>query len=254
MKSPKKRASSKKKVVAETLASTASAETVVETPQKKAILEPVVATSAVEAPVAQPPEKTIPVTLAIKNPNRLLLVVLVLGWTVDLLFWKQKVGVNFPIFLAVCLLGGIYLLSSEGYSAARRGFWLLLPLLFFVTFTVLRREPLTVFLAYLFSLFSIGLFATSYQGGRWYLYRLSDYLYKFIRLIGDVLSGFLLYFLRFRKASPELVDGKKSVPIAGLVRGFVIAIPILLCFGSLLASADVVFNQKLADFFFLLMW
>lgn len=249
MKSPKKRASSKKKVVAGTLANTTSAETVVETPQNEAILEPVVARSAVEAPVAQPPEKSSPIALAIKNPSRLLLAVLVLGWTFDLLFWKQKVGVNFPIFLAVCLIGGICLLWSEGYRAARHGFWLLLPFLFFVIFTFLRREPLTVFLVYVFSLFSIGLFATSYQGGRWYLYRLSDYLYKCIRLIGDVLSGFPVYFLRFRKASPELVDGKKSLPIAGLARGFVIAIPILLCFGSLLASADVVFNQKLADFF-----
>lgn len=241
---PKKRASSRKKGVAETPANATIPETVVESPQQETFPDQVIATPVGEVPTAHSAA-----ALVVKNPGRLLLVVLVLGWAFDFLFWKQRVGVNFPIFLAVCVLGGVYLLWTEGYRAARRAFWLLLPFLVFVAFTFLRREPLTVFLAYVFSLFSIGLFATSYQGGRWYLYRLSDYLYKFIRLIGDVFGGFAVYFLRFRKAPPELVDEKKRLPLAGLVRGFVIAVPILLCFGSLLASADVVFNQKLADFF-----
>jgi len=207
------------------------------------------AQEAVLEPVAQVPAMKSREKIGIKQPTRFWVIVLLLGWAFDLLFWKQKVGVNFALLLTICLIGGVYLLFAEGYKPARSSLWLLLPFVFFAVITFVRQEPLTSFLAYTFALFSIGLFATSYQGGRWYLYWLSDYVYKFLLLVGDMIARPVAFVRELRKTSSESVDGRKSLPIPGLIRGLAIAVPIVLCFGSLLASADVVFNQKLIDFF-----
>ena len=41
----------------------------------------------------------------------------------------------------------------------------------------------------------------------------------------------------------------KGFPIKPVLRGLLIAIPIVVIFAFLLASADIVFNQKIIDFF-----
>jgi hypothetical protein len=175
--------------------------------------------------------------------------VFLLGWIFDFLFWKQLVGVNFALFMTIGLLVSLYLLLVEGYKPASTSLWLSVPFLFFSIITFVRRESLTIFLAYSFSLFSIGLFATSYMGGHWHLYGLSDYFVKFLLLIGDMIARPIGFLRQLRTASSESIQNKKRLPIPGVLRGLLIALPIVLCFGSLLASADVVFNQKLVDFF-----
>jgi hypothetical protein len=221
--------------------------------KRKIVAVPVVQEAAIEpvVPVSVPrsEEKVTRDVLAIKRPNRLFLLVLLLGWIYDFLFWEHSAGVNFALLSVLCVLGGLYLLFSEGYKPARNTLWLLIPFVFFIFITFVRQESLTIFLAYIFTLFSIGLFATSYLGGRWHLYRLSNYSHKFLLLISDTITRPINFFTQIRKASSELDQDKNGFPIMGLVRGLIIALPILLFFGSLLASADVVFNQKLDNFF-----
>ena len=219
--------------------------------KKNVIAESVV--EAVVVPIAQehvakPIEKLVEETVFVRQPYRLLIAVLLLGWGFDFLFWKQPVGINFALLLTLCILVGVSILFAEGYKPALNSLWLLFPFMFFAVITFIRQEPLTIFLAYTFTLFSIGLFANTYLGGRWHLYLLSDYFYKFVLLIGDMLVRPIGFLRQVRKASEEVKD-RGRFPIFGLVRGLVIALPIVLCFGSLLASADVVFNQKLDDFF-----
>jgi hypothetical protein len=243
VKTSKKRVASRKKKV---VAQQAALEPIVAVP----VLEtPVMADAAIPTSVAHAEEKGDPKPLPIKQSGRFLLIALLLGWIFDFLFWEQKVGINFALFLFVSLALGLTVLMWEGYKPARPSLWLLLPFSFFAVVAFMRREPLTSFLAFTFVLFSLGLFATNYLGGRWYLYHVSDYLHKLMLLIGDLLArpfGFL--WQASREAADS--DGKaRALPIFGLLRGMLIALPILLCFGTLLASADVVFNQKLDDFF-----
>jgi hypothetical protein len=187
--------------------------------------------------------------LPVRHPIRLLVVVLLLGWTFNYLFWNQSVGVNFALFLMLSLIGGGILLFSEGYQPHRNTYWLLIPFLFFVGVSFLRQEPLTMFLAFIFTLIAVGLLATSYRGGRWYLYRLSNYLEKAFWLMFDLAIRPILYFNQVRKVPSQPANEKSYFPVAGVMRGFVIALPIVICFGSLLASADLVFNQKIYEFF-----
>lgn len=211
---------------------------------QEAVLEPVI-----QVPIPKSEDKANLWNINLQHPARLILIALLLGWMFDYLFWKQLVGVNFVLFLTFSVIGGLYFLLSEGLKPSRNSLWLLLPFSFFVVITFMRREPLTIFLAFMFSLFSLGLLATSYQGGRWQLYHLSDYFYKFLLLIGDAI-GRSFGFLRQLSHTSSPSDQKKPfVPVSGLLRGVLIALPIVLCFGSLLASGDVVFQQKIDDFF-----
>jgi len=203
----------------------------------------------IQEPVVAP--MTIPSSenLIDKHQNHLLILALVLGWAVDFLFWDRAVGANFAIFLSLCLLGGITWLVSSGLAPARNTLWVLIPFVFFAIVTFLRQEPLTIFLAFAFTLLAVGLFTSSYIGGRWIQYGFTNYVYKSVLLVWDVMTAPFLFVPKTWNAQANLDEGKKNFPVWSLLRGLVIALPIVLCFGSLLAAGDVVFKQKLNDFF-----
>jgi len=64
------------------------------------------------------------------NLNRFWIVVILLGWAFDFLFWKKPVGINFAIFVLLCLLTGILLLRTDGLRLARGSGLLLFPIAF----------------------------------------------------------------------------------------------------------------------------
>lgn len=183
-----------------------------------------------------------------QRSNQLLVIALMLAWLFDFLFWKNSIGVNFPIFLVACLVGGGYWLLANDIRPARNSLWLLIPFLFFAVFSFLRQEPLTVFLMFVFAIVTFGLFASTYIGGKWIRYGLGNYLQKTLLLIGDMISASLIYFPKARRVQDELGADKGGIPIWGLLRGLLFALPILICFGSLLAAGDLVFKERLGDF------
>ena len=186
------------------------------------------------------------------NPNRLWLVALALGWLFDFLFFEHTPGVNFAIFVVLCLAGGLYiLLGVEKVKPAREAFWLLIPILFFATITFIRSEPMTTFLAFLFTFFLLGIFAATYLGGRWVWYGLWDYVGSLFKLGGGALVKPVVFSAEVRKERAERGEtAKRSAwPV---IRGIAIALPIVAIFASLLASADAVFDARLQDFLDLL--
>ncbi len=183
-----------------------------------------------------------------QHPNRLWIVVLLLGWAFDFLFWKMSVGINFALFSTLCLLGGFYILHSTGHYPAHKSLWLLLPYVSFVIITFIRAEPLTIFLAYSITIVSVVLLAGTYLGGRWMQYGMLDYLNKFIRFVESLIARPRDFFNQIRKERAERGVTGKNPLVGSIVRGTFIAFPIVAIFASLLASADLVFNQKLIDF------
>ncbi len=182
------------------------------------------------------------------NSNRLWLVAIALGWLFDFLFWKRAPGVNFAIYVLLCLAGGLYLLLGvEKTKPARRALWLLIPILFFAAVTFVRAEPLTAFLAHVFTLFLLGVFALTWLGGRWAWYGLWDYVTGFLKLGGNMLVKPLTFSAEIRRERAERGEhAKRSAwPV---IRGLLIALPIVAIFASLLASADAVFEARLRDF------
>jgi hypothetical protein len=192
------------------------------------------------------------------NPNRLWLVAVALGWAFDFLFWKQSPGITFAIYVVLCLAGGMYLLLGvEKTRPARDALWLLIPILFFATVTFVRAEPLTSFLAHFLTLFLLAVFVITYLGGRWVWYGLWDYVTGFLKLGGNMLVKPLTFSAEVRtlalagSAREERVERGGDQPKRSawpVVRGLLIALPIVAIFASLLASADAVFGARLQDF------
>jgi len=189
-----------------------------------------------------------------KRTNILWIVALVLGWLFDFLFWKHSMGINFAIYALLCLGGGYLVLALNGIRPSWKSLLLLVPLLFFAIMTFVRLEPLSMFLAYSFTLGLMGLLACTYLGGRWPWYSLSDYVVNFVKLAGSMLARPIIFLSEIKKQKGETPEPAASVSRLGwkrfwaVLRGVLIAIPIVVIFAALLASADLVFAQRLQAF------
>ncbi len=179
------------------------------------------------------------------NSKHLWITALLLGLSFDILFWEKTPGISFSIFIALILLAGILVLADSGIRPNKRALGLILPIGFFATMTFLRAEPMTTFLNYSLTFVFLAFFALSYTGGRWFSYSLSDYIVGFFKLAGSALGSPLGFINETRKAQKESGIEKKSKSIAPILRGIMIALPIVFIFASLLASADVVFAQRM---------
>ncbi|MFZ5821804.1 MAG: DUF4153 domain-containing protein [Chloroflexota bacterium] len=188
------------------------------------------------------------------NPTRFWWTVVALGWAFDFLFWRQTPGVNFALYILLCLATGFLLLRSDGHRPARSVWWLLPLIALFAAMVFLRQEPMTVFLAVVMSMFLMGVTAVSFLGGRWPAYGLLDYLGKFLQLAGSMVSRPLGFNAEVKQGQAEAGPGGEAGAGRGasqawpVVRGLLIALPIVAVFASLLASADLVFSQRLEEF------
>lgn len=182
------------------------------------------------------------------NPNKLWIIVFALGWFFDFLFWNKTPGINFAIFAMACLTAAFYLLLSDGLRPNRASLSLLPLFGFFAVVTFLRAEPLTTFLGYTFTLLTMSILAFTYLGGRWYLYTIVDYIGKYFSLFGSIVARPISFMTNVRKEQKEEGIHPSKKNIWPVVRGIVIALPIIAIFASLLASADVIFGQRLNDF------
>ena len=182
-----------------------------------------------------------------QSSNRLWYVAIALGWLFDFLFWKHSNGINFALFATLCLLGGFYLLLSNGLRPSNRSLLLLPFFVFFAIMSFVRAEPMTTFLSYTLTLFVMAIFSVTYLGGNWIKYSLSDYLARFLNLLGSMLARPISFTAEVRKAQAESGVEPAKRNVWPIIRGVIIALPIVAIFAALLASADVIFSQRLDD-------
>ena len=182
------------------------------------------------------------------NLNRFWFLVILLGWAFDFLFWeKPGVGINFFIYAGLCLGTGIYLLKADGLRLAPRSSLLLIPIAFLAAITFIRQEPMTTFLSVAMTLFLMGVFTLTYLNGQWLKYGLLDYFLGYLRLFGSMIVRPLGFSAEVRKEQPSL-SAKRSSRIWPVIRGIVIALPVIAIFASLLSAADPIFEKRFADF------
>ncbi|HEX6035668.1 MAG TPA: DUF4173 domain-containing protein [Anaerolineales bacterium] len=185
------------------------------------------------------------------NPNRFWVTVIFLGWSFDFLFWKKPLGINFAIFVILCLGTGILLLRWDELRLSPRAGLLLLPITFLAAMTFIRLEPMTVFLSIAMVLFLMGVFTLTYRNGEWTRYALLDYVFGYLRLLGSMVARPLGFVAENHREQPT-ANEKRSTRVWPYVRGVVIALPVIAIFASLLSSADPIFAkqfEKLIDLF-----
>ena len=177
------------------------------------------------------------------NPNRFWVIVILLGWSFDFLFWQKPLGINFAVFVMLCLVTGILLLRWDGLRLSRRAGLLLLPIAFLAAMTFIRLEPMTVFLSISMVLFLMGVFALTYRNGEWVRYSLLDYVFGYLRLAGSIIARPIGFATQARPEQPTTVE-KRGAQVWPYLRGVIIALPVIAIFASLLSSADPIFAKQ----------
>lgn len=188
----------------------------------------------------------------LQHKSRLLWSVILIAWIFDLLFWKKEPGISFLIMVILTLVGGLLLSLGEGIRPAKKSWLLLIPVLSFSVMTVFREEPFTTFINYLLTVASMALLAVTYTGGKWWNYSFSDYVSNFFKLFLSAISKVLILFVAKEKKETdgtqeetlETTPKKKGATSWSIIRGLLLALPIVLVLAALLASADPIFNQN----------
>jgi hypothetical protein len=183
-----------------------------------------------------------------KQPARLWITALFLGWCFDFLFYQHAQGLAFTVYALITLAGGFILLWLDGIRPARPTLLLLPFILFFIAMTLIRMEPLSAFLAHAFSLFLMAGLAVTYRGGKWLQYSLADYITRGFDLLGSLATRALTFAAGLRNTQSEAQPvAKPASQLWPIVRGLAFAIPVVAFFAALLASADLIFAQRLNE-------
>jgi hypothetical protein len=183
-----------------------------------------------------------------KRATTLLLTALLLGFSADLLFYGKQLGISLLLFVLLFVAALFYLSRKERIAYARQNGWLILPLLFFAGMVAVRANPFLNALNVMAALVLLAFLVATFVSGRIHELQLSTTLllplYTAGRglispapLVGESLKG--------RRARIGGSGGLAPV-LVPVVKGGALAVPLLLFFALLLASADLIFADRLA--------
>ncbi|MCY1081162.1 DUF4153 domain-containing protein [Archangium lansingense] len=184
-----------------------------------------------------------PAVPRLRRPLATLLASLGLGACAEVLFDGPALGLSFPLFIVLLLAVLLGLGGREGWQRARPNAWLLVPLLFFSGMVFVRASPFLTTLNVLASGFLLLLVTHFWAAGR--VERLGLWSYPFTAL-GTFFRAVLLPPGVVR-SEVDLSAARRQVPkLMPVVRGALLAVPVLGIFTALLVSADAVFEEAVA--------
>jgi hypothetical protein len=172
-----------------------------------------------------------------------------LGLAFELLFDGHVPGISIPLWVGLCLAGMLLVARRERAVISRQGaIWLVVVLGLAMVFPF-RLEPLTIGLTVVLGLLALTIWIDTLLPGD--LVR-----FGWVDLLRSTLITPLLMLIRpwpvvgdaWHRSVSE--DGWRR-PTFSILRGLLLALPILAVFTALLASADIVFGDYVKD---LLAW
>ena len=183
-----------------------------------------------------------------KHKNWFWLAALAAACLFDFLCWKKPLGVWFPIWIAALLVIGYLLAWREGKKPAAASVVISLLILGFSFVPAWRTEQMTRFVSVVLTLGGLLLLSATYLNGHWPFYRLWDYVANLFGAFGGGLSRAIL--LGSKGSTPPPLDApqppKKGKHAWAVIRGLLIALPVVAVLALLLSSADPVFGDWLA--------
>ncbi|MBN1537458.1 MAG: DUF4173 domain-containing protein [Anaerolineales bacterium] len=183
-----------------------------------------------------------------KRINHYWLTALILGWIWDFLFWDKTPGISFAIFVGLCVLSGLFLFFIEKQKPSAKSLILLIPITVFSILSFIRQEPLSLLLSISCTLLVLQILAMSILGDSWLKYGFIDYLSGFLNLCQSVLIHPVLATSRTKEPQNETAKKIPSRKIWHVMRGILIALPIMIIYTTLLSAADAIFAQKIGAF------
>ena len=186
-----------------------------------------------------------PVTLPIQAPVRLLQTAVTLSIIWDWLFYDKPLGISLLLFVGL-VVGGLWWNGRrENAVPVKRNLWLLVPLFFFASMVFLRTNSTLTMLNVMAVLCLLAYLAFFYAAGR----------VENMSLLGYALLPLRVFGRSVALASPVVrpsvnvisvkENGRRS--IFPLLRGLLLALPVLIVFTVLLTSADLIFADYVEE-------
>ena len=112
------------------------------------------------------PKETLDFNRKVKRALEVTSIALLLGLGVEILFYSHPLGINFPIWAALCAAALFITARLEGIRPSRWELFLVIPILFLSVMAAIRLEPLTVFLSVVGTLMLFALWVRVFRAGR----------------------------------------------------------------------------------------
>lgn len=179
------------------------------------------------------------------------LAAMVAAWLFDFLFWSKPIGVSFFIWLAVLMAAGFLLAGIEGKRPSWRSLLIAVLTGFFASVNAWRGQEMIRMISALLAFGGLLLLAATFLNGFWPWYRLRDYIVEFMRVLAGGFTGGMRLLNQPKEQSPSDGPGKKTAwrRLLPILRGVLIALPIVAVLGVLLSSADPVFGDWMKQVF-----
>lgn len=167
-----------------------------------------------------------------------------LAFIFNFLFFDKMIGVSVVIF-AVILLGAVFLVGRRQQLPLQKTWGLVIPIIFFALMLGIRANEFLSFLNVCAILGLLMLLAHQLVGTPAFLMRLRDYLALIVlvpfRMLRRALSTVSLISQVHSKV-------KRRDAWLRVVKGVIMALPILIIFAVLFSQADLAFSQFLKNF------
>jgi hypothetical protein len=172
---------------------------------------------------------------------------LIVGLIGNALFFGSSIGINFPLFVAVCVGAALLALRAARQPIQRNNLFLLAPLAFFALMVAIRADTLITMLNGM-AVITLGALFVYYAPLR-RTFDVESFGQQVSASIETALTTTfapLLEMNTFIKWMRAVRFGG-SARVRAILRGALLTLPILVIFAVLLASADAIFDQWLAQ-------
>jgi hypothetical protein len=178
------------------------------------------------------------------------LAALAAGWGFDFLFWGRQGGLSFLVWTALLLVLGYVLAWREKKKPSVWSIALTVLILGFAVIPAWRSEGFTRVSSVLVTLLGLLLLISTFLDGHWLYFRVVDFITRMFTSIGAGFTrGFGLLAADENGVPPLPGQKTKSRRLGSIVLGIVMALPIIIMLGAILASADPIFSDTLQNIF-----
>ena len=198
---------------------------------------------------APTPEKPVGTDGKLKHPFPILLAVFTLALLLDVLFFEKAWGWHWAAAINLYLISAAVFARAEGKRIPRESVTLMVLTSLIALLTGLRNASATTTALIFASGLGMLLTTVSLLNGQWMQFRLRELFGELFKLIPTGVIGTPSLILEGIQSAQEgktqnAPGGKRGLAV---LRGLLIAIPLLLGFGLLLASADKIFSNLLGS-------
>jgi CBS domain-containing protein len=163
------------------------------------------------------------------------------GIAFEVLFYGHRIGISFPIWVALAVVALVTAALVESVPVRLANLWPAIPIVFLAAMASVRLEPLTVFLDFVLTLALLALWVRSFRAGMLAGYGWLDFG---LALTWVPIESFVRPWPTLDVVQRRLIAGRGGRSgIFAVLRGALLAIPILAVFVILLSAADLVFGE-----------